>query len=30
VPDHLSHLQFQESVELSINDYMRNDTLQKV
>jgi hypothetical protein len=30
VPDHLSHLQFQESVELPINDYMRNDTLQKV
>jgi hypothetical protein len=28
--DHLSCLQFKESVELSINDYMRDDTLVKV
>jgi hypothetical protein len=30
VADHLSHLQFKESAELPINDYMRNDTLLKV
>jgi hypothetical protein len=30
VADHLSHLQFKESIELSINDYMRDDTLLKV
>jgi hypothetical protein len=30
VVDHLSHLQFEESVELPINDYMRDDTLLKV
>jgi hypothetical protein len=30
VADHLSHLQFEESVELPINDYMRDDTLLKV
>jgi hypothetical protein len=28
--DHLSCLQFEESVELPINDYMRDDTLLKV
>jgi hypothetical protein len=28
--DHLSHLQFEESGELPINDYMRDDTLLKV
>jgi hypothetical protein len=28
--DHLSHLQFKESAELPINDYMRDDTLLKV
>jgi hypothetical protein len=28
--DHLSHLQFEESTELPINDYMRDDTLLKV
>jgi hypothetical protein len=27
---HLSRLQFEESVELPINDYMRDDTLLKV
>jgi hypothetical protein len=27
---HLSHLQFEESAELPINDYMRDDTLLKV
>jgi hypothetical protein len=30
VADHLSHLQFEESVKLPINDYMRDDTLLKV
>jgi hypothetical protein len=30
VADHLSRLQFEESVELPINDYMRDDTLLKV
>jgi hypothetical protein len=30
VADHLSHLQFEESIELPINDYMRDDTLLKV
>jgi hypothetical protein len=30
VADHLSHLQFKESTELPINDYMRDDTLVKV
>jgi hypothetical protein len=30
VSDHLSHLQFEESTELLINDYMRDDTLLKV
>jgi hypothetical protein len=30
VADHLSHLQFKESIELTINDYMRDDTLLKV
>jgi hypothetical protein len=30
VVDHLSHLQFEEYVELPINDYMRDDTLLKV
>jgi hypothetical protein len=30
VADHLSHLQFKESAELPINDYMRDDTLLKV
>jgi hypothetical protein len=30
VADHLSRLQFDESVELPINDYMRDDTLLKV
>jgi hypothetical protein len=30
VADHLSHLQFEESTELPINDYMRDDTLLKV
>jgi hypothetical protein len=30
VADHLSHLQFEESAELPINDYMRDDTLLKV
>jgi hypothetical protein len=29
VADHLSHLQFEESDELPINDYMRDDTLLK-
>jgi hypothetical protein len=29
VADHLSHLQFKESAELPINDYMRDDTLLK-
>jgi hypothetical protein len=28
--DHLSHLQFEESAELPINDYLRDDTLLKV
>ena len=27
VEDHLSHLQFEESDELPINDYLRDDTL---
>jgi hypothetical protein len=30
VADHLSRLQFDESTELPINDYMRDDTLLKV
>jgi hypothetical protein len=30
VVDHLSRLQFEESTKLSINDYMRDDTLVKV
>jgi hypothetical protein len=30
VADHLSHLQFEESAELPINDYMRDDTVLKV
>jgi hypothetical protein len=30
VVDHLSHLQFKESTELAINDYMRDGTLLKV
>jgi hypothetical protein len=30
VADHLSHLQFKESAELPINDYMRDYTLLKV
>jgi hypothetical protein len=30
VADHLSHLQFKESAELPINDYMRDNTLLKV
>jgi hypothetical protein len=30
VADHLSHLQFKESAELPLNDYMRDDTLLKV
>jgi hypothetical protein len=30
VVDHLSHLQFEESTELPINYYMRDDTLLKV
>jgi hypothetical protein len=30
VADHLSRLQFKESTELPINDYMRDDTLLKV
>jgi hypothetical protein len=30
VASHLSHLQFEESVELPINDYMGDDTLLKV
>jgi hypothetical protein len=30
VAGHLSHLQFEESAELPINDYMRDDTLLKV
>jgi hypothetical protein len=30
VVDHLSRLQFEESIELPINDYMRDDTLLKV
>jgi hypothetical protein len=30
VTDHLSHLQFEESAELPINDYMGDDTLLKV
>jgi hypothetical protein len=29
VADHLPHLQFKESAELPINDYMRDDTLLK-
>jgi hypothetical protein len=29
VADHLSHLQFEESAELPIHDYMRDDTLLK-
>jgi hypothetical protein len=29
VADHLSHLQFEESAELPINDYMKDDTLLK-
>jgi hypothetical protein len=28
--DHLSHLQFKESIELPINDYLKDDTLPKV
>jgi hypothetical protein len=28
--DHLSHLQFEEYVDLSINDYFKDDTLLKV
>jgi hypothetical protein len=28
--DHLSRLQFEESTELPINDYMRDDTMLKV
>jgi hypothetical protein len=30
VADHLSHLHFEKFVEMSINDYMRDDTLLKV
>jgi hypothetical protein len=30
VAEHLSRLQFEESAELPINDYMRDDTLLKV
>jgi hypothetical protein len=30
VANHLSRLQFEESTELPINDYMRDDTLLKV
>jgi hypothetical protein len=30
VADHLSRLQFKESAELLMNDYMRDDTLLKV
>jgi hypothetical protein len=30
VADHLSYLQFKKSIELPINDYMRDDTLLKV
>jgi hypothetical protein len=30
VTNHLSRLQFEKSVELPINDYMRDDTLLKV
>jgi hypothetical protein len=30
VADHISHLQFEESAELPINDYMSDDTLLKV
>jgi hypothetical protein len=30
VADHLSRLQFEESIKLPINDYMRDDTLLKV
>jgi hypothetical protein len=30
VADHLSHLQFEESAELPINNYMRDDTMLKV
>jgi hypothetical protein len=30
VADHLSRLQFEESAELPINDYMRDDSLLKV
>jgi hypothetical protein len=30
VEDHLSHLQFEEFVELHINDYLKDDTLLKV
>jgi hypothetical protein len=30
IADHLSRIQFEESAELSINDYMREDTLRKV
>jgi hypothetical protein len=30
VPDHLSRLQFEESAELPIIDYMRDDTLLKI
>jgi hypothetical protein len=30
VADYLSHLQFEESAELPINDYMRDDTLLEV
>jgi hypothetical protein len=30
VANHLSHLQFQKSAELPINDYMRDDTLLKI
>jgi hypothetical protein len=30
VDDHLSHLQFEESAKLPMNDYMRDDTLLKV
>jgi hypothetical protein len=30
VAEHLSHLQFEESIELPINDYLKDDTLLKV
>jgi hypothetical protein len=30
VADHLSHLQFEESTDMPINDHMRDDTLLKV